>query len=147
VSFSKLRLLQLDADTLTQLAVVTAPRHPENLHLSRVWLEEPFQNFDGRRLSGAVRAEQPEALAASDLERQTIDGNDVAIPLDQIGAIDAGHELDDSLIHFSKYKAQWRKPSAIAMMTGRSRGCIGVLCVWRRFALAFRMVRVKSDLH
>src|SRR5262245_17651622 len=126
----KLRLLQLHADALTQPAVVTAPRHPENLHLSPVRLEKAFQNFDGRRLSRAVRAKQAEALAASDMERQPIDGNDVAIPFDQIGAIDARHDLDDSLIHIPKCKAQMtdqRLRSPIDQCC--SRVCIPVLCV------------------
>src|SRR4030095_2599184 len=85
----ELCLLQLDADALSQLAVVAAPRPAENLHISRIRFEQPFENFDGRRFSSTVWTEKPETFAATDLERQAIDGNKVAVLLDQIGADDA----------------------------------------------------------
>jgi hypothetical protein len=87
-----LGLLQLDADALSQFAVVAAPREAKNLHISRIRFEQPFENFDGGRFSGTVRTEKPETFAATDLERQAIDGDKVAILLDQIGAGDAGHD-------------------------------------------------------
>ena len=50
------------------------------------WRVEPLQDLDRRGLAGAVRTEQPEALAGADLEVEAVDGRDVAVALDEPGA-------------------------------------------------------------
>ena len=79
----ELRLLELDAEALAQLALV-APSAGRAPRLARVGREQPFEDLDRRRLAGAVRAEQAEALAAAHLERQAVDGHDVAVAFLQI---------------------------------------------------------------
>jgi hypothetical protein len=37
--------------------------------------QQTFENLDGRGLAGAVRSEQAEALAASDLEIEAVDAS------------------------------------------------------------------------
>src|SRR5690606_9589187 len=46
----------------------------------------------GRRLAGAVGAEEAEHLAAADLERHPIDGHDRAIPFAELVDFDHGHD-------------------------------------------------------
>ena len=46
----------------------SAPAAAEHLDLARVRRGEPLADLDRGRLAGAVRAEQPEALAGADLE-------------------------------------------------------------------------------
>ena len=77
----ELRLLQLDAEALAQLALVALPAQPEHFDLARIGRQQPFEDLDRRRLPGAVRTEQPEALAALHVERQAVDGDDVAVAL------------------------------------------------------------------
>ena len=63
-----------------------APAEAEHLDLAGVRLEQPLEDLDGRRLAGAVRAEQAEALAGRDLEVEAGDGDDVAVALLQAAA-------------------------------------------------------------
>jgi hypothetical protein len=67
------------------------PCEAEHLHLTGVWFEEAFEYLDRRRLAGAVRPEQSEALTTRDDERQTVDGHDVAVAFDQIDTPYANH--------------------------------------------------------
>ena len=61
----ELRLLELDAEALTQLAlVVRASVSPSTSTSPASGVEQPFEDLDRRRLAGAVRSEQPEAFAA-----------------------------------------------------------------------------------
>ena len=89
----ELRLLELDAEPLAQLAILPgAPALAEQLDLALVGRGQPFEDLDGRRLAGAVGAEQAEALAAADLEIEAVDGDDVAEALDQAATADRrGH--------------------------------------------------------
>ena len=65
---------------------VGCPATPEHLDLAGVRREQALEDLDGRRLAGAVRAEQPEALAGTDLEIEAIHGDHVAVALDQADA-------------------------------------------------------------
>ena len=64
----------------------------EHLDLARIGVEQAFEDLDGRRLAGAVRAEQAEALAARDLEIEAVDGDDVAVALDEAAALRAASQ-------------------------------------------------------
>ena len=64
------------------------PPPAEHLYLAGIGVDEPFQNLDRRRLAGAVRAQQPEALPDAHIEVKTCDGYDAAVPLDQARASD-----------------------------------------------------------
>ena len=78
---AELRLLQLNAEPLPDLPLVRAPAEAEHLDLAGVGREQPLENLDRRRLAGAVRAEQAEALAALHVQRQPVHGDDVAVAL------------------------------------------------------------------
>ena len=70
------------------------PGPAENFDLARGRLQQAFQNLDGRGLSGAVRAEQAEALAGIDGEVETADGFDLAfISLTQPATLDGNGHL------------------------------------------------------
>ena len=55
----------------------------EHLDLARVAAPVALEDLDGRRLAGAVRAEQPEHLAGGDLEVDPAHGLDAAVRLPQ----------------------------------------------------------------
>ena len=90
----ELRLLQLDSEALPQHPIVLAPAHPEHLDVAGVVGIESLEDFDRRRLAGAVRAEQAEALAASHFEVEAVDGDDVAVALDETRAVDGIRAVD-----------------------------------------------------
>ncbi len=87
----QLRLLQLDAEPLTQLALGVAPPQPENLHVAGVGREQAFEDLDGGRLAGAVRAQESEALTTINRERETVDGDDVVVFLDEAITLHGHH--------------------------------------------------------
>ena len=62
------------------------PPHPEDLDVAAGRLEEPFEDFDRRRFPGAVRAEEPKALAATDVQIKAAYGDDPAVVLLDEGA-------------------------------------------------------------
>src|SRR5262249_3132673 len=62
-------LLELDTEPLAQGAIVAVvPGLLQHAHLALVRDVETFEDLDRGRLAGAVRAEQPEALARTHLE-------------------------------------------------------------------------------
>ena len=67
---AELRFLQLDAEPFAQLALARRSSESEDLDVARRRREEPFEDLDRRRLAGAVRAEEAEALAAPDVQRR-----------------------------------------------------------------------------
>ena len=71
---------------------MSAPRsaHVEAEHpdLAGVGLAEALEDLDGRRLAGAVRAEQAEDLARADLEADAVNRLDLAIVLLQVAYTD-----------------------------------------------------------
>ena len=59
----QLRLLQLNAEPLAQLAASDSQRRPSTSTTPESAVGQAFADFDGRGLAGAVRAEQAETLA------------------------------------------------------------------------------------
>src|SRR5436190_108463 len=86
----ELCLLELDSQPLTQGAAGRSvpPTRAENLDIAGIGQRQPFQDLDRRRLSGAVGAEQSEALAGSDDEIETRDRDDVPETLPEGAAVD-----------------------------------------------------------
>jgi len=86
----ELRVLQLNAQTLTQRASARPPRppHPEDLDLAPVGGGEPLENLDGGRLPRPVRPQQAEALARVDGEVEPRDRYDVGVSLSEAGTTD-----------------------------------------------------------
>ena len=68
------RLLQRDAQALAQGVVIFAPAHPQYLDLAGGGGQQPFEDFDGGGLAGAVGPEQAEALSRLDFEVEAVDG-------------------------------------------------------------------------
>src|SRR5262249_5386327 len=58
--------------------IVTAPSFAEYFHLTGSRRQQPFENLDGRRLAGAVRAEQAETLRGLNLQVEPVHGIDDA---------------------------------------------------------------------
>jgi hypothetical protein len=79
----KLRLLQLDPEALPQLALVRVPAQAEHFDLAGVRRHQAFEDLDGRRFARPIRAEQAEAFAARDIQREIADGHDIAVGLAQ----------------------------------------------------------------
>ena len=69
----ELGFLQRDADALADVIVLSAPAQAEDFDLAGGGVEQAFEDLDGRRLAGAVRAEQAEALAALDRQVEAAD--------------------------------------------------------------------------
>ena len=82
----------------------------------RVGRAQALEDLDGRRLAGAVRAEQAEDLAAGDLEVDAVDGDEVAVALGQ--AADADHRIVGERGHLTcrrgdrLHAARWCQTSA-----------------------------------
>ena len=86
----ELRLLQLDAQPLTQRQRVGGPPQPEHLDVAGVRLRQPFADLDRRRLAGAVRPQQAEAFAGAHVQLDAVDGDDVLVGLAEIGDAQGG---------------------------------------------------------
>src|SRR5205085_9671851 len=86
----ELCLLQLNAEPLAQGAPrgAFAPRRPQNLDVTAVGRRQPLEDLDGGRLPGAVRPEQPKALAGPDGKIETRDRNHVTEALGQRATVD-----------------------------------------------------------
>src|SRR5690349_21395401 len=84
----ELRLLQRDADALAQLTRILLPCQAEDLDVAAVGRCEAFENLDRRRLAGAVRPKQTEALAAPHRQIQTINGFHVGVVLPEVATRD-----------------------------------------------------------
>ena len=117
----RLRIGPRDAVQASRVAQVLAPGHAvveadavrqvadAALHLERVpgrieaddagparrRLGQAEEHQDGRRLAGAVLAEQPEDLAGVDLEVEVVDGDEVAVALGQPAGRDRADVLRD----------------------------------------------------
>ena len=62
-------------------------RMPSTSTLAGISRREAFADLDRRRLAGAVRAEQPEALAGVHLEVEAVHGDDVLVRLTEIANV------------------------------------------------------------
>ena len=76
--------LEDDAHPLLQVAVASCGVVPEHAHLASRAPPVALEDLDGGRLARPVRPEQPEDLAALDLEREAAHGLDRAIGLVQV---------------------------------------------------------------
>ena len=79
----ELGILQLNPEPLPQRRSVRSPAKSEYLDFSGVRGGEPFADLNRCRLTGAIRTQQAEAFAGPDLERDTVDGNDVLVGFPQ----------------------------------------------------------------
>ena len=79
----ELVLLGHDADPRPDLLAVAGRVHPEDPQLALGHGRHASDHAHRRRLAGAVRPEEPERLAAVDLDLDPVDGGEVAEPLDQ----------------------------------------------------------------
>ena len=85
--------MQLRADSEAQFAGLCARVQPEHAQFATAGAAQTLEAFDGRRLSGAVAAEQAEDLALRDLEAGVGDGNDVLVAfLEVLDGDDGRHE-------------------------------------------------------
>jgi len=82
--FGELRLLQLQADTLAQFCGIRFPVQAEKFDDSGIGIGQPFADFNGGGLSGAVRSEQAEALAFCHFQIDAVNGDDVSVSLAQV---------------------------------------------------------------
>jgi hypothetical protein len=60
--------LQGDAKPLAKREIILAPVQAEDFDIARRWRLETFENLDGGRLAGTVRAKQTKAFAWLDFE-------------------------------------------------------------------------------
>ena len=67
-------LLEHDPDPVAPLAAAVGGVDAEHGDVSGAAREEAFEDLDGRRLAGAVRAEEGEDLAGGDLEVDAANG-------------------------------------------------------------------------
>jgi hypothetical protein len=75
-SFGKPCFLKRDSYALTQLIVIFAPMHAEDLHITRGGTKEAFENFDGGRFACAVGSQESEAFTAANFEIKPVYGID-----------------------------------------------------------------------
>src|SRR5258705_1572796 len=99
----ELRFLQLNAEPLAQGAPrgAVAPRRPQNLDVAGVGRREALEDLDRGGLPGAVRPEQPEALAGRDRQVETRDRHDITEALGQRAAADRYDWLFSLSLSFS----------------------------------------------
>src|ERR1700722_2903559 len=71
----KLRLLQLDADTLTQLLFAGGPAKAQQLDRPGIRSGQSLADLDRGCLPCSVRAQQPETLTSGHFKIETIDGH------------------------------------------------------------------------
>jgi len=88
--FGEPGFLELDTQSTAQLAFVVPPGMTQQPDLAGIGLAKALKDLDRRSLAGAVGAEQAEALAAMDIEVQAGDGDDRAVTLDEVAAMDGG---------------------------------------------------------
>src|SRR6185503_2656520 len=67
------------------------PALAEHFHFARIGFAETFQDLDGRGLARAVRTEHAKALAAMDIEAETVQCDHVAVALDESAADERVH--------------------------------------------------------
>ena len=83
----ELRLLELYTQALAQVVIMPgAPPVTEHVHRPLVRRGESFEDLDGRRLAGPIRAQQSEALTRPHRKVDPRDRHQVFISLHQAGA-------------------------------------------------------------
>ena len=89
------RGLEGDPDPFLEGPRIAGGVDPEDLEAAGVGGPQPLEHLHGRRLAGAVRAEEAEDLAGADLERDTVDGLHVAVCLADVTDPDDGGRPPD----------------------------------------------------
>src|SRR2546427_11905272 len=87
-SIKGFEVLGHDADPLPDPTVPGRNLHAEDAGLALGQVAEPLEDFDGRRLAGAVGAQEGEHLAPVHFEGDSVDGGDVRLPLDESADLD-----------------------------------------------------------
>ena len=90
----QLGLLEDDADPLAEVRRRPLGIGAEHAHLAGVAVAVALEDLDGRRLAGAVRAEQPEDLAFLDREVDPAHRLEVPVGLAQAADLDRRHARD-----------------------------------------------------
>src|ERR1700690_4206666 len=118
-AFQEGRLLKRNADPLAQRPLVARPGEAKNLDVAVGGLKQPLENFDGRRLAGAVRTEQAEALACVHVEVEPVDGDHAAVVALYEAAAMHGEAGRTTRAHG---RSRWKTPSpVVARRTSPSR--------------------------
>src|SRR2546428_13792592 len=82
-SIKGFEVLRHHPDPLPDPTVSGRDLHAEDAGLALGRVAEPLEDFDGRRLAGAVGAQEGEHLAPVPFEGDSVDGGDVRITLDE----------------------------------------------------------------
>ena len=94
------------ADTLFHRFRLAADVDAVDERRARRWAQQPAEHADGRRLAGAIAAEEAEDLAALDRERQVVDRDEVAEPPREIADL-------DGVLRRGRGRASWPAHRAI----------------------------------
>ena len=85
--------------------VVASGIEAEHRDLAAVARPEPFEDFDGAGLAGAVRSEQAEHLAGKDLEVDAFDGGQRPVTLRQALDGDSNRHVVGS-VHYTRRRGE-----------------------------------------
>ena len=66
------------------------PVHAQHLDLARIGWRQPFADFDGGGLAGAVGTQQAETLARPHVQIEAVDGDHVFVRLAQVADTQGG---------------------------------------------------------
>ena len=119
--------LQHDAEPRAPVPVAVVRVVAQHLDVPAVALAVALEDLHGRRLAGAVGAEQGDALADLDVEVEAVDGRQVAVVLGEAADADrAGHAPTLAPRTWSR-TAGWsgRRSRAARRSRGRRTGCRG----------------------
>src|SRR5690606_20597736 len=89
--------LKLDPDPLFDAVGLTAPKLAQDADFPAVWLAQPFDAFNGRRLPGTVRAEDAKDLTFVHGEADVVDRDKAAVDFPQICDFDGCHNVPLSI--------------------------------------------------
>jgi hypothetical protein len=78
------RFLKLNADAFRELPALTMGVESQDAHLTLKRPAQPDHRLDGAGLAGSIGADGAKDFAAPHLERDVIDGGDLAIPFGQM---------------------------------------------------------------
>jgi hypothetical protein len=75
----ELRILELNAEPLPQIAAIVLPRSSENYHLPGIPRQESFAYLYCSGLAGAIGAEQSETLPGGNIQIEAVHGDHIAV--------------------------------------------------------------------
>ena len=117
-------LLRHDPDPRLHLAPLRPRVEAEHAELAAVDVREPVDHLHRRGLPRAVRAEEAEALAALDVEVDSVDGHDLAVGLVEPARLDGPRAWPPLTIRARRFGGRASHPAACAgvLRGGSSRG-------------------------